>query len=50
MFDNGVSLEEVKEAFNVFDENKDGCIDCWVKEGLVLFGIEERICGMSKND
>ncbi|XP_012572626.1 probable calcium-binding protein CML45 [Cicer arietinum] len=27
MFENGVSLEEVKEAFNVFDENKDGFIE-----------------------
>ncbi|CAK8577246.1 unnamed protein product [Lathyrus sativus] len=27
MFENGVSLEEVEEAFNVFDENKDGFIE-----------------------
>ncbi|CAI8617492.1 unnamed protein product [Vicia faba] len=27
MFENGVSLEEVEEAFNVFDKNKDGFIE-----------------------
>ncbi|KAK7400906.1 hypothetical protein VNO78_12215 [Psophocarpus tetragonolobus] len=38
MFGNEVSVEEVKEAFNVFDENKDGFIDAYELQ-RVLWGL-----------
>ncbi|GAU41694.1 hypothetical protein TSUD_94150 [Trifolium subterraneum] len=41
MFENGVSLEEVKEAFNVFDENKDGFIEAAeLKRVLCCLGLK----------
>ena len=41
MFENDVSVEEVKEAFNVFDENKDGFIDAGeLQRVLRCLGLE----------
>ncbi|KAG5010951.1 hypothetical protein JHK87_019466 [Glycine soja] len=41
MFENDVSVEEVKEAFNVFDENKDGFIDAAdLQRVLFRLGLE----------
>jgi len=40
MFENGVSLEELNEAFNVFDENKDGFIEAAeLKRVLCCLGL-----------
>lgn len=40
MFENGVSLEELNEAFNVFDENRDGFIEAAeLKRVLCCLGL-----------
>jgi calmodulin len=49
MFDNGVSLEEVKEAFNVFDENKDGFIEAAeLKRVLCCLGLKREFVECQK--
>jgi calmodulin len=49
MFENGVSLEEVKDAFNVFDENKDGFIEAAeLKRVLCCLGLKREFVECQK--
>lgn len=49
MFENEVSVDEVEEAFNVFDENKDGFIDAAeLKRVLCCLGLEKDLVQCQK--
>ncbi|KAM7464505.1 hypothetical protein LguiA_032626 [Lonicera macranthoides] len=42
IFDDEVCLEEVKEAFDVYDENRDGFIDvCELQRVLCILGLDK---------
>lgn len=49
MFENGAGLEEVEEAFDVFDENKDGFIDAGeLQRVLCCLGLERDLMQCQK--